>query len=132
MRRGRARRRILVADDDVDIVKIVRANLEAAGFEIDAVSNGWEAQARALRTTPDAIVLDVSMPGRNGLEVLGGIRARRETRDIPVVLLSARTSDTEIWEGWKAGASYYLTKPFDPDDLVRYVAGLFDAEGCRS
>ena len=83
---GKQRKRILVADDDPDILKIVAANLRAEGFEVDAVSNGFEAQARAVRTLPDLIVLDVTMPGRDGLEVLTALRARPDTRDIPVVL----------------------------------------------
>jgi len=118
---GKQRKRILVADDDPDILKIVAANLRAEGFEVDAVSNGFEAQARAVRTLPDLIVLDVTMPGRDGLEVLTALRARPDTRDIPVVLLTARSSDSDIWEGWKAGAAYYLTKPFETDELLHFV-----------
>ena len=119
------RRRVLVADDDPDILKIVVSNLRAEGFEVDAVTNGAEAQARALRTLPDLIVLDVTMPGRSGLEVLAALRARPETAEIPVVLLTARSSDSDIWEGWKAGAAYYLTKPFDTDQLIGFVNRLF-------
>ena len=122
------KRRVLVADDDADILKIVTANLQAEGFEVDAASNGLEAQARAIRTLPDLIVLDVSMPGRDGLQVLTALRARPDTRDIPIVLLTARSSDSDIWEGWKAGAAYYLTKPFDTDQLVRYVNQLFEQQ----
>ena len=118
---GTQRKRVLVADDDPDILKIVAANLRAEGFEVDAVSNGLEAQARAVRTLPDLIVLDVTMPGRDGLEVLTALRGRPDTRDIPVVLLTARSSDSDVWEGWKAGAAYYLTKPFETDQLVQFV-----------
>jgi DNA-binding response OmpR family regulator len=118
---GTQRKRVLVADDDPDILKIVAANLRAEGFEVDAVSNGLEAQARAVRTLPDLIVLDVTMPGRDGLEVLTALRARPDTRDIPVVLLTARSSDSDVWEGWKAGAAYYLTKPFETDQLLQFV-----------
>jgi DNA-binding response OmpR family regulator len=65
------------------------------------------------------------MPGRDGLEVMAALRARAETRDIPVVFLTARASDSDIWEGWKAGAAYYLTKPFDTDQLMGFVKRLF-------
>ena len=123
---GKQRKRILVADDDPDILKIIAANLRAEGFEVDAVSNGFEAQARAVRTLPDLIVLDVTMPGRDGLEVLTALRSRPDTRDIPVVLLTARSSDSDIWEGWKAGAAYYLTKPFDTSQLMHFVNSMFD------
>src|SRR5436309_15922833 len=123
---GKQRKRILVADDDPDSLKIVAANLTAEGYEVDAVSNGLEAQARAVRTLPDLIVLDVTMPGRTGLEVLTALRARPDTRDIPIVLLTARSSDSDIWEGWKAGAAYYLTKPFETDQLLNFVNSVFE------
>ena len=124
---GRKRpRRVLVADDDPDILKVVAANLEAEGITVEAVSNGWEAQVRALQTKPDLIILDISMPGRNGLEVLTALRGRKETADIPVVFLTARSSDADIWEGWKAGAAYYLTKPFDTAQLLHFVNSMFD------
>ena len=124
---GRKRpRRVLVADDDPDILKIVAANLQAEGINVEAVSNGWEAQARALQSTPDLIILDISMPGRDGLEVLSALRAHPQTKDIPVVFLTARSSDADIWEGWKAGAAYYLTKPFDTAQLMHFVNSMFD------
>jgi DNA-binding response OmpR family regulator len=124
---GRKRpRRVLVADDDPDILKIVTANLEAEGIAVDAVTNGWEAQARALSTSPDLIILDIAMPGRSGLEVMAALRTHAETADIPVVLLTARSSDADVWEGWKAGAAYYLTKPFDTAQLLHFVNYLFD------
>ena len=126
---GRKRpRRVLVADDDPDILKVVAANLEAEGITVEAVSNGWEAQVRALQTKPDLIILDISMPGRNGLEVLTALRGRKETADIPVVFLTARSSDADIWEGWKAGAAYYLTKPFDTAQLLHFVNSMFDEQ----
>ena len=119
-------RRVLVADDDPDILKVVAANLEAEGIAVETVANGWEAQARALRTLPDLIILDIGMPGRDGLEVLHALRAHPETKDIPVVFLTARSSDADIWEGWKAGAAYYLTKPFDTAQLMHFVNSMFD------
>jgi DNA-binding response OmpR family regulator len=125
MRRKRPRR-VLVADDDPDILKVVTANLEAEGIAVDAVSNGWEAQVHALRTTPDLIILDISMPGRDGLEVIAALREHPETKDIPVVFLTARSSDADVWEGWKAGAAYYLTKPFDTAQLMHFVNSMFD------
>ena len=119
-------RRVLVADDDPDILKVVAANLEAEGIAVETVANGWEAQARALRTLPDLIILDIGMPGRDGLEVIQALRAHAETKDIPVVFLTARSSDADIWEGWKAGAAYYLTKPFDTVQLMHFVNSMFD------
>lgn len=125
VRRKRVRR-VLVADDDPDILKVVAANLQAEGIAVEAVSNGWQAQARALQTTPDLIILDISMPGRDGLEVMDALRHHPDTKDIPVVLLTARTSDRDVWKGWQAGAAYYLTKPFDTAQLLHFVHHLFD------
>ena len=124
-------RRVLVADDDPDILKIVAANLRAEGFEVEAVANGWQAQAAAMRSRPDFMVLDVMMPGRSGLEVMATLQSRPETRDIPVVLLTARSSDADIWEGWKAGAAYYLTKPFETGQLLRFVHSVFEQKAAR-
>jgi len=126
MLRRKRPRRVLIADDDADIRKVVTANLRAEGIEVEAVANGFEAQARALRTSPDLIILDISMPGRTGLEVMQALRAHPETKDIPVVFLTARSSDADIWEGWKSGAAYYLTKPFDTDQLLHFVNSMFD------
>jgi DNA-binding response OmpR family regulator len=126
MARRKRPRRVLVADDDPDILKVVASNLEAEGIEVEAVSNGWEAQVRALRTTPDLIILDIGMPGRDGLQVIEALRSHPQTKDIPVVFLTARTSDADVWEGWKAGAAYYLTKPFDTAQLLHFVNSMFD------
>jgi DNA-binding response OmpR family regulator len=126
MLRRKRPKRVLIADDDPDILKVVAANLEAEGIEVEAVSNGFEAQARALRTSPDLIILDISMPGRTGLEVMETLRSHPETKDIPVVFLTARASDADVWEGWKSGAAYYLTKPFDTAQLMHFVNSMFD------
>src|SRR3954469_2659683 len=124
---GRKRpRRVLVADDDPDIRKVVTANFEAEGITVDAVATGWGAQMRALKTKPDLIILDIGMPGRDGLEVMAALRAHTETADIPVVFLTARASDADIWEGWKSGAAYYLTKPFDTAQLMHFVNSMFE------
>lgn len=125
LRRTRPKR-VLVADDDPDIVKIVAANLQAEGITVETVGNGLEAQARALRMLPDLIILDIGMPGRDGLEVIRALRGHPATKDIPVVFLTARSSDADIWEGWKAGAAYYLTKPFDTAQLMHFVNSMFD------
>ena len=102
-------RRILVADDDADIVDLLRMNLVAGGYEVETAGDGQEAWDKALASPPDLVVLDVMMPKMDGLEVLAKLRAEPRTRDVPVVMLTARTSDTDVWHGWEAGADYYLT-----------------------
>jgi DNA-binding response OmpR family regulator len=65
------------------------------------------------------------MPGRDGYQVLAALKASQATRDIPVVLLTAKATDAEVWQGWQAGADYYLTKPFNIDELIHYIEMIF-------
>jgi DNA-binding response OmpR family regulator len=117
----RGGRRVLFADDDPGMRAIVVMNLEAEGFEVTAVEDGDLALQEAGRLLPDLIVLDVMMPGRDGFEVLRNLKAQTETAAIPVVLLTAKATDLDVWEGWKSGADYYMTKPFNPVDLARFA-----------
>lgn len=124
---GRGGRRILFADDDPGMRAIVAMNLEAEGFEVTVVEDGDAALAEAGRLLPDLIVLDVMMPGRDGFEVLRELKDEPRTAAIPVVMLTAKATDFDIWEGWKSGADYYMTKPFDPEELARFAQQLFGA-----
>jgi DNA-binding response OmpR family regulator len=114
-------RRILFADDDPGMRAIVYINLEAEGFEVTVVDDGETALMEVERSLPDLIVLDVMMPGRDGFDVLEQLKARPRTAVIPVVLLTAKAADADVWEGWKSGADYYMTKPFDPGELARFA-----------
>jgi CheY-like chemotaxis protein len=116
--------RLLVVDDEPDIRDLVAINFTVEGFEVLTAADGHEAEQIARAERPDVIVLDVMMPGRDGLQVLASLRADPDTRDIPVVLLSAKSTNEEVLEGWRAGTSNYMTKPFYPDELVRYVCYL--------
>ncbi|MDP9387924.1 MAG: response regulator [Actinomycetota bacterium] len=116
--------RVLVADDDQDIRELVLLNLEAEGYRVAAAEDGDQAWAMVKAVLPDLVVLDVMMPGRDGLDVLADLRAHPETRGIPVVLLTARASDTEVWSGWQSGADLYMTKPFEVEDLLGAVSYL--------
>ena len=108
-------------DDDPCVRDLVTFNLEAEGIDVHAYETALEVEAHIRRLAPDLVILDVMMPGRDGFSVLRSLKASEDTREIPVVLLSARASDAEIWEGWQAGADYYLTKPFRVDQLVEYL-----------
>ena len=112
---------MLFADDDPGMRAIVLMNLEAEGFEVTVVRDGEAALAAIETTLPDLIVLDVMMPGRDGYDVLRQLKDDDRTAGIPVVLLTAKAADTDVWEGWKSGADYYMTKPFDPDELARFA-----------
>ena len=123
-RSGQKVRRVVVADDDPDIVDILTFNLEAAGYTVLSASDGEAARDLVLSALPDLVVLDVMMPKMDGLEVLTVLKAHPRTRAIPVVMLTAKTSDNDLWQGWDAGADYYITKPFDLEELLRFIGYL--------
>lgn len=115
---------VLIADDDADILLLVKAILERSGHEVVAVSDGAEALASVRSRKPDLAVLDIAMPEVDGLEVLRRLRADATTSDLPVVLLSARAQEADVERGFAIGASAYLKKPFSPRELADHVAGL--------
>jgi DNA-binding response OmpR family regulator len=116
--------RVLWADDDPMIRTVMATNLEAEGFDVQTVADGDAAYEATVRIHPDVLVLDIMMPGRDGYAVLRDLRSNPETAEVPVVLLSAKATDAEVWEGWKAGADYYITKPFDPTELTDFIEHL--------
>lgn len=117
-------RLILIADDDEDILALVKAVLERSGHEVMAVGNGAEALASVRARRPDLAVLDITMPHVDGLEVLRRLRADAETAALPVVLLSAQTQEADVVRGFATGASAYVKKPFSPRELAARVAEL--------
>jgi DNA-binding response OmpR family regulator len=118
-------RRVLVADDEATIRQLLELNLRAEGLEVVVCGDGDDAY-HALRSgpVPDLIILDVMMPGRDGLDLLRDLRSDPATSEVPVVLLTAKATDAEVWEGWTAGADYYITKPFDLDELLTFIRYL--------
>ena len=121
-------RHILVVDDDPDIRMLLTMNLELSGYQVTEAENGLQAAQLAQELLPDLIVLDLMMPGIDGLGVLGVLKAEATTRDIPVVMLTAKAGDHDVWAGWQAGVDYYMTKPFDPDHLLQFIEYLGDSE----
>lgn len=116
----------LYVDDDPGVRDLVTVNLRAEGVDVHVAENGLGVEQLVEEIRPDVVLLDVMMPGRDGYDVLTSLKSSDVTRDIPVVLLTARASDAEIWQGWKAGADYYLTKPFNVDHLVEYLRIVMD------
>ena len=114
-----AARRLLVIEDEPGIVDFLRRGLEAEGFEVETVMDGLEGERRALRGGFDAIVLDLMLPGRSGLEILTELR--RVSPTLPVVVLTARGEIEERVSGLEAGAADYLVKPFSMAELVARV-----------
>jgi CheY-like chemotaxis protein len=117
-------KKALIVDDDPMIVKLQSMILGAAGYEIDSAADGQEGLDRATQGRPDVILLDVMMPGLDGLEVTRRLKADPRTGAIPIVLVSARTGAEEVAAGKAAGAAYYVKKPFDPDDLIALLDQL--------
>jgi two-component system, OmpR family, response regulator MtrA len=115
---------VLIADDDADILSLVRAVLERAGNEVVSVGDGAQALASVTERKPDLAVLDISMPEVDGLEVLRRLRADSATSELPVVLLSARAQEADVRLGFELGASAYVKKPFSPRELADRVAEL--------
>jgi CheY-like chemotaxis protein len=113
---------ILVVDDDPALRRILQMTLELEGYQITLAENGEEALRALARTPlPDVVILDVMMPKVDGLQVLQQARQHPRTADIPVILLTARRDADDLWEGWRRGVDYYITKPFDVEDLLRVL-----------
>ncbi|HEU0164175.1 MAG TPA: response regulator transcription factor [Thermomicrobiales bacterium] len=115
------KRLILIVDDEPPIARLSRAKLEADGYAVVLATNGEEALRRIEEDRPDLVVLDVMMPVMDGFEVLRRLRA---TSQLPVILLTARTSDIDKLTGLHGGADDYLTKPFNPDELSARIAAI--------
>jgi len=125
---GTALARILVVDDDRVIQQLVEVNLELEGYEVVKAGDGEEALTAIESFNPDLIVLDVMMPRMDGREVCRRIKGNPETQHIPVIFLSARAQDMDVQSGLELGASAYLTKPFDPVDLIETVERVLAGE----
>ena len=110
--------RVLVADDDADIRDLVNELLTRSGYDVVEASDGAEALRQFVSQRPDLVVLDVSMPGLDGWEVLGRIR---ELSDVPVVMLTARVTEPDKVRGLRSGADDYITKPFGSEELLARV-----------
>jgi DNA-binding response OmpR family regulator len=112
---------VLVADDDPDILSLVSLRLEKAGYEVVSATDGRAAFDLVREHRPAAAILDVRMPEMDGLEVIRGIRADDQTKDMLVIALSARVREANIAEGLEAGADEYMQKPFSGKELVELV-----------
>ncbi len=116
--------RVLVADDDPDILNVVKINLELDGFEVDTAVDGEDAMQKATSTPPNVIILDIMMPRMDGLTALHRLRSQAGTANIPIILLTARGLPEDRVRGLELGADDYITKPFDITELAARVRAV--------
>lgn len=118
-------KKILIADDEPDILEIIQFNLQAEGYEVVTAKNGDEAIDMAKKNHPDLIILDVMMPGKNGIDTCNILRSQPDFKDTLIIFLSALSDETTEVRGLETGADDYLTKPISPKVLITKVNALF-------
>lgn len=116
--------KILLADDELRLRKVVVLHLKKAGFDVIEANNGKQALEFAKSQNPDVIVLDIMMPEMDGITACKEIRKLPEHRDTPIVMLTAKATSDDIQIGKEAGANEYLTKPFSPKELIDKIQGF--------
>ena len=121
-------RTILTVDDERNIVRLVQVNLERQGYNVVTAFDGRQALEKIAEARPDLVICDVMMPQMDGFELLRHIRLNRATRELPVIMLTAKAMDHDIFEGYRYGATCYLTKPFNPLELINFVRRSLEAE----
>lgn len=114
-------KRILVADDDPVILRLIQVNLELEGYQVLTANNGQEAVDMATAELPDLVILDIMMPRLDGYQACEQLKSAEATKQIPVIFLSAKAQQGDIEKGKSYGVVDYLTKPFDPSDLLDVV-----------
>jgi DNA-binding response OmpR family regulator len=115
---------ILIVEDDADIAALIAHYLDKAGYASETVADGGRALARAKETPPDLMILDLMLPGLNGLEVCRSLRADDRTAGLPIIMLTARGEESERIMGLDVGADDYVVKPFSPNELMARVRAL--------
>lgn len=121
--------RILIADDEPNIVLSLQFLMERAGYAVEVVDNGEDALARAGGNPPDLLLLDVMLPRLSGFDVCQRLRALPACRSLPIIMLTAKGRDSEISKGLALGATAYVTKPFSVHELVAQVKRILDGSG---
>jgi len=118
-------KKILIADDEPDILEIVQFNLQTDGYEVETAKNGDEAIEKAKKFLPDLIMLDIMMPGKNGIEVCNLLRKLPAFKETLIIFLTAMSDENTEIKGLESGADDYLTKPISPKVLLSKVNELF-------
>ena len=121
-------KKILIADDEPNIVAAIEFLLQQSGYEVHVARNGEEALSLVEAFIPDLVLLDVMMPKKSGYEVCTRIRERADWRQIKIVMLSAKGREAEVNKGMSLGADLYVTKPFSTRELMAKIKGLLDQD----
>jgi two-component system alkaline phosphatase synthesis response regulator PhoP len=116
--------RVLVVEDDKDIADLIAHSLQKAGYSVESLASGTAALARVKASAPDLIVLDLMLPGMDGLLVCQALRRDAATADIPIIMLTARGEEADRIAGFELGADDYVTKPFSPRELTARVTAM--------
>jgi len=117
-------KQVLVVDDEEDVLELVRFNLSKEGYRVNCATTGEEAIESIRSTHPDLMILDLMLPGMDGLEVTRFLKKNLETRNIPIVMLTAKTEESDVLTGLEMGADDYVTKPFSPRILAARVKAV--------
>jgi len=123
-------KKVLIVDDEEVIRKTLRIHLGKMGYELQEAIDGVEAMNKLRNESFDLVISDILMPKKSGWELLKEVRANQNTKDLPVILLTAKNEDTDMFKGYDLGANYYLTKPFTKAQLLHGVKLMFgETEG---
>jgi two-component system alkaline phosphatase synthesis response regulator PhoP/two-component system response regulator VicR len=118
-------KKVLIVDDEEIIRKFLRINLLKWGYEVKEAMDGVQALEQLGKDTYDLLISDVLMPNKNGWEVLKAVRSNLKTKDMPVIILTAKNEDSDMFQGYELGANYYMTKPFTKDQLLFGLKMMF-------
>ncbi len=129
MMAGASKPTVLVVEDEAALATMLRYNLEKQGFLVDEAVDGQEALTRIAEAQPDIVLLDWMLPAMSGIEVCRQIRRRPQTRDLPVIMVTARTEDQDAVRGLNTGADDYITKPFSMESLLARMRALLRRSG---
>ena len=112
---------ILVVEDDHNILRQIEFNLQSHGYAVSTATTGVEALRSMMRERPDLLITDVMMPEMDGYELVASVRADPNLAEVPVIMLTARTEEIDMVQGYTSGTDLYLTKPFNPTELLAFV-----------
>ena len=121
---GASAPRVMIVEDEISLATLLAYNLEAEGYAVERIERGDEAELRLRESPPDLLILDWMLPGASGLEICRWLRAREATRDLPVIMLTARGEEGERVRGLSTGADDYVVKPFSVPELMARVRSL--------